>query len=122
MNRHTIFNSAAFKNPMKAISFVLLIFMLVISVVPGNAKPVNNTTKTDCCHKMGCKPQKRHSKSGCDGGMCATVLSCNNCCFLKTEPLKIDGVTAIINVNNATPYLAGNLSDYSITYWNPPKV
>jgi hypothetical protein len=106
---------------MKAIAFIMLIFMVLISTIPGEAEPMNNISK-ECCHHMANMPQKHHGgQKGCDGGMCMTVLSCNNCCFLKAEPIKAGPVAVIININAALPYFIGNLSDYENTCWNPPK-
>jgi hypothetical protein len=107
---------------MKAISFVLLIFMLVISVTPGNASTVNKNTKNDCCHNMAGMGKNHSSKKECSGGMCVTVLTCNNCCFVKTEQVKVNSPVAVDATINATPYLAGNLSGYTINCWKPPKV
>ncbi|WP_162996560.1 hypothetical protein [Mucilaginibacter celer] len=77
----------------------------------------------NCCHKMANMPQKHHGTSkGCDGGMCATMLSCNNCCFLKTEPVKVEAQAITVDNKIALPYLIGNLSGYANTCWNPPKV
>ncbi|WP_143020876.1 hypothetical protein ACQ86K_02625 [Mucilaginibacter sp. P19] len=76
----------------------------------------------NCCHHMDHMPQKQHGgQKGCDGGMCMTMLSCNNCCFLKVEPIKAGPVAAIISSNAPLLDLAGNLSDYANTCWNPPK-
>jgi hypothetical protein len=54
--------------------------------------------------------------------MCATMLSCGTCCFVKTEPISVAPITATFGAKNVTPYRMGYLSDYSITCWNPPKV
>ncbi|MDN3584078.1 hypothetical protein [Mucilaginibacter flavus] len=107
---------------MKAISFVLLIFMLVISVIPGNAKSVVIKAKKDCCQNMAGMGKNQHHPKECSGGMCVTVLSCNNCCFVKTEQVKVSSPVAMDAATNATPYLVGNLSGYTINCWNPPKV
>jgi hypothetical protein len=107
---------------MKAISFVLLIFMLVISMIPGNAKPVNVNIKKDCCRNMAGMGKNHSTKKECGGGMCVTVLSCNNCCFVKTEQVKVNSPVAVDAVKGTTPYLSCNLSGYAINCWNPPKV
>ncbi|SEO80536.1 hypothetical protein SAMN05192574_11394 [Mucilaginibacter gossypiicola] len=107
---------------MKAIAFIMLVFMVLISTIQGKAEPVNNMSK-ECCHHMANMPQKHHGgQKGCDGGMCMTVLSCNNCCFLKAEPISTEVVAVSVNNKNTLPYLTGNLSDYANTCWNPPKV
>lgn len=95
--------------------------MLLISTIPGKAELMNNMSK-NCCHHMANMPQKQHGRqNGCDGGMCMTVLSCNNCCFLKVEPVKADAVVISIDNDEDLPYLIGNLSDYTDMCWNPPK-
>ncbi|MET3501977.1 hypothetical protein ABIC45_003601 [Mucilaginibacter rubeus] len=118
---NTIFSNIPFQDSMKAIAFIMLIFMVLISTIPGKAEPIYNMTK-NCCHHMDHMPQKQHGgQKGCDGGMCMTMLSCNNCCFLKAEPVKAGPAVVNINNNVDSPYLAGNLSDYANTCWNPPK-
>jgi len=117
----TIFSNIPFQDSMKAVAFVMLIFMILISTLPGKAAPMNNMSK-ECCRHMDHMPQKQHGgQKGCDGGMCVTLLSCNNCCFLKVEPVKAGPVAVIISSNAPLLYLAGNLSDYANTCWNPPK-
>lgn len=95
--------------------------MVLISTIPGKAEPVNNMSR-ECCRNMANMPQKHHGgQKGCDGSMCVTVLACNNCCFLKTEPIKVGHVAVVINSNAVPPYFIGNLPDYANTCWNPPK-
>jgi hypothetical protein len=107
---------------MKAISFVMLVCLLLLSVIPARVMAVANMPKKDCCHKMASAPCGHSSKKACDGGMCATMLSCGTCCFVKTEPIIVAPITATFGAKNVTPYRMGHLSDYSITCWNPPKV
>ncbi|MEO3407102.1 hypothetical protein AAFN85_24510 [Mucilaginibacter sp. CAU 1740] len=106
---------------MKAISFFMLILMLLVSTMPGKAEQA--MSMKNCCHKMVNMPQKHQGATkGCDGGMCATVLSCNNCCFLKTEPVKVEGLAIHVDSKTISPYSIGNLSGYANSCWNPPKV
>jgi hypothetical protein len=105
---------------MKAIAFIMLIFMVFISTAYGNGSHVNNVEKK-CCHAMKNMPQEHQSKKACEGGMCVTMLSCYNCCFLKVERLSVQGTALVINTSPNSLYISDDLSGYNSSCWNPPK-
>jgi len=108
---------------MKVAAFFMIVCMVSFTAFPGKVKAMCTSTVKTCCHKMEkqapCNPQQ---KDDCGKGMCNTMLSCASCGFLTVDPILVKPLIPIAKELQLTPYHMGNLSDYSLLNWNPPKV
>jgi hypothetical protein len=108
---------------MKVVAFVMIMCLVLVSAIPGREKTIVVLTKENCCHKMiKHSPCRHEQKDDCGRGSCNTMLSCATCGFLKAERITVNPIIPVLKETLITPYLMGDLSDYSIPNWNPPKV
>lgn len=108
---------------MKVVAFLLVFCMFFLFSIPGRANIIQTSTKENCCHKASKNiPCGSNQKDDCSKGVCNTMLSCSTCGFLKIEPVRIKAIITILNDCPVTPYLIGNGSNFSLSYWNPPKL
>jgi len=108
---------------MKVIAFFMMVCLVFLTAFPGKAKAMHTSTMKICCHgveKQG--PFNPKQKDDCDRGMCNIILSCPGCSFLVVDPIVVKPLTPIAKELQVTPYHMGDLSDYSMINWNPPKV
>ena len=108
---------------MKVIAFFMIVCLVFLTVSPGKAEVMHTATVKTCCHGMEKQaPSNPKQKDDCDRGMCNNTLTCPGCSFLTVDPIVVKPLVPISKDLQATPYHMGDLSDYSLVNWNPPKV
>jgi len=100
----------------------MLCFVL-LSVIPAKATVNGISGTNNKCHNTPAKqsPCNSSPKNDCGQGIC-NILSCPYCGYLKTDPIAVDPVVPVLMELKFSPYYIGDLSDYSMINWNPPKV
>jgi hypothetical protein len=108
---------------MRASAFLMIGCLIFLSAFAGKVKTSSRVVKENCCHKMAKQTPCSSTQNNDSGrGMCYTMLSCASCGFLKVDPVLVNAVPPVLIKVQVTPYHMGDLSDYSISNWNPPKV
>jgi hypothetical protein len=106
---------------MKVTAFLMIVCMAFLMAFSGKVKAMDTISIKSCCHGAE-KPCHPHQKDDCNKGMCTIILSCPICCFLAVDPIMVKPLIPISKELQTTPYHIGDLSDYSLINWNPPKV
>lgn len=100
----------------------MIICTVFLSAMPGQANVMCMSSKENC-HKtatqLPCNSKQEHN---CDSGLCNALLSCAGCGFLKVDAVNINPAVSFLNGSPVIPCYIGDLSDFSIANWNPPKV
>ena len=104
-------------------AFFMIVCLAFLSVFPGKVKAMRTTSMKACCHGIEKqKPCNPKQKDDCSLGICNMILSCSTCGFLTVDPITVKPLIPVSMELQLTPYHMGNLSDYSLINWNPPKV
>jgi hypothetical protein len=108
---------------MKVVAFVM-ICLFCLSGISWKAGSLSTSAKETCCHKMAKQSSHSHKQNNdCGGnGVCNMLLCGAGCGFLKVDPVTVNPVIPILKESPVTPYHIGDLSDYSLSNWNPPRV
>ena len=108
---------------MKVTAFFMMICLVFLTAFPWKAEAMHTSTVKTCCHgtekQAPCDPKQ---KDDCGKGVCNNTLTCPSCSFLTVDPIAANPLIPIAKELQATPYHMGDLSDYSLINWNPPKV
>jgi hypothetical protein len=110
---------------MKILALFMVIVIISLYSFSGTVITAQPIAKKTCCAKsgrvQGCKHQKKQGATNDCGSTCA-LFSCNMCCFLIIEPVRVEDNVFYHIEKPVTPYKIGNLSEYHPTGWQPPEV
>jgi hypothetical protein len=107
---------------MKVLALFLISCMVTFSALPAKTVAFKSELKKDCYHKPMKSSPCNHDKNDCSNQANCNILACSSCGFLKVDPISITAVVPIIKETAVIHYNAGDLSDYSLSTWHPPKV
>jgi hypothetical protein len=108
---------------MKVATFLLMICMTFVSVLPGKGQSLQVPEKMDCCKKTGKDmPCNHQQKQDCKHGMCLTRFCCNVSGFVPVKPLALAHTLPEWKSNVTIPYVDGQLSDFAAKSFRPPRV
>jgi hypothetical protein len=108
---------------MKFAAFILALCIMLISAIPEKTLAAGNQLKKDCCHKTNSSTShQQQQKDKCNGGMCSTMLYCSSCCYLIVDAINVKPIIPVLEKSAFTSYPANNLTGYSLSCWNPPRV
>jgi hypothetical protein len=106
---------------MKAVSVILLIHIVLLSMSPQLSIPSFFNRKS--VHKSCCSKEKksREQTNDCCRYACNPFMACCNCCALINA---YTGVTAPFIYSNASynNYSENHFSGFLSKAWNPPKI
>jgi hypothetical protein len=113
-------------NAMKVFSILLCSLILFLVTIPSiKILTTHNTSAESCCNtncETSTENEQSHEEENCTGSSCNPFATCCSCVLYVFSSIHFNIQKPEINIAHQFTYASNFKSQFSIDFWQPPKL